>query len=62
VIYNPSYLQRGALLALDDAEVEKSIMVSGYGGYLVAQRAVRRMEPTGAGTILFTGASASIKG
>ncbi|MCR9257117.1 MAG: SDR family NAD(P)-dependent oxidoreductase [Alphaproteobacteria bacterium] len=62
VVYNPSYRQRGPLLDLDDAEVEKAITISGYGGYLVAQRAARRMEPKGKGTILFTGASASVKG
>jgi len=62
VVYNPSYRQRGALLDLDDGEVMKALTISGYGGYLVAQRAARRMEPKGRGTILFTGASASVKG
>ncbi len=36
--------------------------MSAYGGFLVAQEAVRRMLPRGSGTILFTGASASVKG
>ena len=36
--------------------------MSAFGGFLVAQEAARRMLPRGSGTILFTGASASVKG
>src|SRR6185503_15424313 len=38
------------------------IAVSAYGGFLVAQHAARLMVPRGHGAILFTGASASVKG
>jgi NAD(P)-dependent dehydrogenase (short-subunit alcohol dehydrogenase family) len=62
VIYNASYRTRGPLVELDPAEVEKSILVSAFGGFLVGQEAARRMLPRGSGTILFTGASASVKG
>jgi len=62
VIYNASYRTRGPLVELDPAEVEKSIAVSAYGGFLVAQQAARRMLPKRRGAILFTGASASVKG
>jgi NAD(P)-dependent dehydrogenase (short-subunit alcohol dehydrogenase family) len=62
VIYNASYRTRGPLIELDPAEVEKSIAVSAFGGFLVAQQAVRRMLPNKRGAILFTGASASVKG
>jgi NAD(P)-dependent dehydrogenase (short-subunit alcohol dehydrogenase family) len=62
VVYNASYRTRGPLIELDPAEVEKSILVSAFGGFLVAQEAVRRMLPRGSGTVLFTGASASVKG
>jgi len=47
---------------LDPGEVKKSIEVSGYGGFLVAQQAARRMLAEGEGAIFFTGASASVKG
>ncbi len=65
VVYNASGRTRGPLVDLDPAEVEKALLVSGYGGFLVGQEAARRMlahpvEERGA--ILFTGASASIKG
>ena len=61
-IYNASYRTRGPLVDIDPAEVEKSIMVSAYGGFLVAREAARRMLPKKHGVILFTGASASVKG
>ena len=62
VIYNPSYRVRGPFVELDPAEVEKTLMVTAYGGFLVGQAAVRRMLPKHRGVILFTGASASVKG
>ena len=62
VVYNASARARGALVDLDPAEVQKTILVTCYGGFLVGQAAAKRMLAAGRGTILFTGASASIKG
>jgi len=62
VVYNPSYRVRGALVDLDPAEVEKTLAITAFGGFLVAQQAVKRMLPKGQGALLFTGASASLKG
>jgi NAD(P)-dependent dehydrogenase (short-subunit alcohol dehydrogenase family) len=62
VIYNPSFRTRGAFIELDPADVEKSLAVTAYGGFLVGQQAARRMLPKGRGVIVFTGASASVKG
>jgi NAD(P)-dependent dehydrogenase (short-subunit alcohol dehydrogenase family) len=62
VVYNASDRTRGPLLDLDPAEVQKSITVSAFGAFLVGQAAARRMLPCGHGAILFTGASASVKG
>lgn len=62
VVYNPSYRVRGPLIDLDPAEVEKTIAISAFGGFLVAQAAVKRMLPRKQGALLFTGASASVKG
>ena len=62
VVYNASYRTRGPLVDLDPAEVQQSLLVSAFGGFLVGQEATRRMLPRGSGTILFTGASASVKG
>jgi len=62
VVYNASYRTRGAFVELDPAEVEKTLTVSAFAGFLVAQEAVKRMLPHKHGAILFTGASASVKG
>jgi short-subunit dehydrogenase len=62
VVYNASYRTRGPFVELDAGEVEKSIRVTAYAAFLVAQGAAKRMLPLGRGAILFTGASASVKG
>lgn len=62
VVYNASYRTRGPFVELDPAEVERSLIVSAFGGFLVAQEAVRRMLLRKHGAILLTGASASVKG
>ena len=62
VVYNASARARGAFVDLVPAEVAQAIAVSAFGGFLVAQQAVRRMLPNRHGAILFTGASASVKG
>src|SRR2546430_3609290 len=62
VIYNASFRTRGPLVELDPADVEKSLAVTAFGAFLVAQQAARRMLPRRHGAILFTGASASVKG
>src|SRR5205085_8899478 len=62
VVYNPSYRVRGPFLELDREDVKKTLMVTAYGGFLVAQAAVKRMLERGSGALFFTGASASVKG
>jgi NAD(P)-dependent dehydrogenase (short-subunit alcohol dehydrogenase family) len=62
VVYNASGRERGAFVDLVPADVAQAISVSAFGGFLVAQQAVKRMLPNKHGAILFTGASASVKG
>ena len=62
VLYNPSYRVRGPLVDLDPAEVARSLAVTAFGAFLVAQQAARAMLAAGQGTILLTGASAGVKG
>lgn len=62
VVYNASARARGAFAELVPAEVSHAINVSAFGGFLVAQQAVKRMLPNRHGAILLTGASASVKG
>ena len=62
VVYNAGYRVRGPLVGLDPREVERTIRVTGYAGFLVAQGAAKRMLARGSGAVFFTGASASVKG
>ena len=62
VVYNPSFRVNGPFVELNPADVAKSLDVTAYGGFLVAQAAAKRMLNQGGGAIFFTGASASVKG
>ena len=62
VVYNAGYRVRGPFVDLDPQEVERTIRITGYAGFLVAQGAAKRMLARGTGAIFFTGASASVKG
>ena len=62
VVYNASHRTRGPFAELDPQGVERTLAVTAFGGFLVAQQAARRMLSKGRGVILLTGASASVKG
>ena len=62
VVYNASGRARGPVIELDPEAVDAAIRVTAFGGFLVARQAAQRMVKQGHGTILFTGASASVKG
>ena len=66
-IYNPSARVRGPLTDLDPEAVRRALDVTAFGAFLMGQAAARAMltRPADApprGTILFTGASAGVKG
>lgn len=66
-VYNPSARQRAPLVDLDPEAVRKSIEITAFGAFLVGQAVARRMlqqeiDGDARGTILFTGASAGVKG
>jgi NAD(P)-dependent dehydrogenase (short-subunit alcohol dehydrogenase family) len=63
VVFNAGYRTRGPLVELDVEEVRKTIISSAFAGFLVGQEAARAMLRRGhGGSIIFTGASASVKG
>ena len=62
VLYNASARARGKLADLVPAEVQQSLQVTAFGAFLVAQQAAKRMLAAGSGCIMFTGASAGVKG
>ncbi|MEO3427907.1 SDR family NAD(P)-dependent oxidoreductase [Pelagibius sp. CAU 1746] len=62
VLFNASGRERGPFTELDPEAVKRALLVSCYGGYLVCNAVVPPMLERGSGTILLTGASASVKG
>jgi NAD(P)-dependent dehydrogenase (short-subunit alcohol dehydrogenase family) len=62
VLFNPSARVRGPFTELEPEAVKQALLVTCYGGYLVCNAALPGMVERGSGTILLTGASASVKG
>jgi NAD(P)-dependent dehydrogenase (short-subunit alcohol dehydrogenase family) len=61
-VFNASGRVRGPIAELDPEAVRQALLVGAYGGFLVGQQAARRLLARGSGSILFTGATASVKG
>ncbi|MFQ5773376.1 MAG: SDR family NAD(P)-dependent oxidoreductase [Kiloniellaceae bacterium] len=62
VVYNAGTFQPGGILEIDPREFERGLRISCLGGLLVGRAAARLMVPAGRGTIIFTGATASLRG
>lgn len=62
LVYNPSARQRGPFVELDPVAVTAAVQVTALGAFYAAQEAVKRMLPQRHGAVLFTGASAGVKG
>jgi NAD(P)-dependent dehydrogenase (short-subunit alcohol dehydrogenase family) len=61
VIYNAGNNQWKELLEMEAEFFEEVWRVACFGGFLVGREAARRLVPKGRGTIIFTGATASIR-
>jgi len=61
-IYNAGNNMPGEFLSMEAAYFEQCWRVGCFGGFLFAREALRAMQPRGRGTLLFTGASASLRG
>jgi NAD(P)-dependent dehydrogenase (short-subunit alcohol dehydrogenase family) len=62
VVYNASGRYRAAVEDIEADKLEDAFKVTAFGGFLVAQAAASRMLARGSGSILLTGATASVKG
>jgi NAD(P)-dependent dehydrogenase (short-subunit alcohol dehydrogenase family) len=62
VVYNASGRYRAPVEAIEPQKLEDAFKVTAFGGFLVAQAAAVRMLARGHGTLLLTGATASVKG
>jgi NAD(P)-dependent dehydrogenase (short-subunit alcohol dehydrogenase family) len=61
-VFNAGAFRPGSILEIEPADFEHCWRVGAYAGFLVGQAAARRMAGRGSGTILFTGATASLRG
>ena len=61
-VYNAGNNFPGQIIEMDAAYFENSWKSCCYGGFLFGREALRCMVPNGEGTLLFTGASASLRG
>ena len=61
-VFNVSGRARGSILDLDAADFENSWRMGCFAGFLVGREAARKMVPRGRGTLIFTGATASLRG
>ena len=62
VVFNAGAFQKGNVLDIDPADFERCWRIGCLGGLLVGQAAARRMAKRGHGTIIFTGATAALRG
>lgn len=62
VVFNVGAFQKDNVLDIDPAEFERCWRIGCLGGLLVGQAAARRMVKRGHGTIIFTGATAALRG
>src|SRR5262245_7641111 len=62
VAFNAGNAAMGELHDMDASYFESTWRVGCFGGFLVGREALRRMLPGGRGTVIFTGATASIRG
>lgn len=62
VVFNAGTYEPGGILELTPAQLERSWRVGCLGGFIVGQAAARAMLPHGRGTVLFSGATASLRG
>jgi NAD(P)-dependent dehydrogenase (short-subunit alcohol dehydrogenase family) len=62
VVYNAGNNRKLDFRELSGAQFEEFWRIGCFGGFLVGREAARRLVPLGRGTVLFTGASGSLRG
>lgn len=61
VVYNAGNMAAGPLTDMTDAFFEAAWRVCAFGAFLCGREAARRMVPRGRGTLIFTGATSSLR-
>jgi NAD(P)-dependent dehydrogenase (short-subunit alcohol dehydrogenase family) len=62
VAFNAGTFQPGGVLEIDPSEFERCWRIGCFAGFLVGKAAAKLMAPEGRGTIVFTGATAALRG
>ncbi|MGH6932307.1 MAG: SDR family NAD(P)-dependent oxidoreductase [Dongiaceae bacterium] len=62
VVYNAGAFLPKSVMETEAGEFERCWRIGCFGGFLVGREAASAMVPNGRGTILFTGATASLRG
>jgi len=62
VVFNAGNNRMANLAEMEAAFFEDTWRVACFGGFLVGREAARRMAPAGRGTVIFTGATGSLRG
>lgn len=62
VVYNAGAYTRGSITDINTDDVYNVLMTNAFGAMLVARQAAKYMLEKGTGVLLFTGASAGVKG
>jgi NAD(P)-dependent dehydrogenase (short-subunit alcohol dehydrogenase family) len=62
VVFNAGNNVRHDLRTMPAELFEQTWRLATFGGFLVGREAARRLAPSGAGTVIFTGATASLRG
>ncbi|MBA1146915.1 SDR family NAD(P)-dependent oxidoreductase [Ectothiorhodospiraceae bacterium WFHF3C12] len=62
VVFNAGAFEPNRVTDIDPDDFERCWRVGCLGGFLVGQRAAQSMQASGGGTIIFTGATASLRG
>jgi NAD(P)-dependent dehydrogenase (short-subunit alcohol dehydrogenase family) len=61
VVYNAGNMAAGPIAEMTDAFFETSWRVCAFGAFLCGREAARRIAPRGSGSLLFTGATSSLR-
>jgi NAD(P)-dependent dehydrogenase (short-subunit alcohol dehydrogenase family) len=62
LVYNAGAFQRAGILELSPDDFERCLRINCTGGFLAAREVLPDMVSRGRGTVLFTGATASLRG
>jgi NAD(P)-dependent dehydrogenase (short-subunit alcohol dehydrogenase family) len=62
LVYNAGAFQMGAVADITPEDFERCFRINCMGGFLAARQVIPDMIARGSGTILFTGATASLRG